>query len=101
MRKILLSLTLCLLTVLAGAQEHERETSAADQVDIAVTAYNNGLALIRDVRALQLPSGEILLKFSDVAQQIRPETVSLRSLSRPGTVRIIDAQPDEDLDRAH
>ena len=97
MRKILLSLTFCLSSILAAAQQHELETTASDQVDIAITAYNNGLALVRDTRALRLPIGEVLLRFSDVAQQIRPETVSLRSLSRPGTVRIIEQNYEYDL----
>ena len=82
---------------MAAAQEHELETTASDQVDIAITAYNNGLALVRDTRELRLPGGEVLLRFSDVAQQIRPETVSLRSLSRPGTIRIIEQNYEYDL----
>ncbi len=97
MSKILLSLTLCLWTALSAAQDQELETTSSDQVDIAITAYNNGLALVRDTRALRLPNGEVLLRFSDVAQQIRPETVSLRSLSRPGTIRILEQNYEYDL----
>jgi len=73
------------------------ETTIADQVDIAVTAYTAGLALVRDARKLSLPTGEIDLRFSDVAQQIRPETVSLRSVSAPGSVAVIEQNYEFDL----
>ena len=39
MRKIFVSLTICLSSVLAGAQEHERETSASDQCKDALMPW--------------------------------------------------------------
>ncbi|MBI4559167.1 MAG: DUF4139 domain-containing protein [Candidatus Hydrogenedentes bacterium] len=73
------------------------ETSLADQTDIAVTAYNNNLALVRDRRKVKLLPGEQTLKFMDVAQQIRPETVSLRSVSAPGSLQILEQNYEYDL----
>ncbi len=73
------------------------ETTLGDQTDVAVTAYNNGLALVRDTRQISLPAGELCLRFMDVAQQIRPETVSLRSLSKPGSVVIFEQNYEYDL----
>lgn len=73
------------------------ETTLKDQTDVCVTAYNNGLALVRDTRALALPQGEIHLRFMDVAAQIRPETVSLRSVAAPGSVAIIEQNYEYDL----
>lgn len=73
------------------------ETTLNEQVDLSVTAYNNGLALVRDVRALALPSGEVELKFMDVPEMIRPETVSLRSLSEAGSVSILEQNYEYDL----
>ncbi len=72
-------------------------TSLDDQTDVAVTAYNNGLALVRDTRKLSLPQGEFDLQFMDVAQQIRPETVSLQSASAPGSVGILEQNYEYDL----
>jgi len=72
-------------------------TTLSDQKDVAVTAYNNGLALVRDTRAIKLPAGESLLQFEDVAQQIRPETVGLKSTSNPGTVSILEQNYEYDL----
>ena len=79
------------------AQDAPRESTGADRTDVAVTAYNNGLALVRDVRRLTLPSGESVLKFSDVAEQIRPETVSLRSLGSGLVLRVIEQNYEYDL----
>jgi hypothetical protein len=79
-----------------GSSTHESESTLADQVDVAVTVYNN-LALVRDSRKLSLLPGEHELRFSDVAQQIRPETVSLRSTSAPGSLRVIEQNYEYDL----
>ncbi len=73
------------------------QTSVDDQTDIAVTVYNNNLALVRDRRQVALFPGEISLTFMDVAQQIRPETVSLRSVSDPGSIRILEQNYEYDL----
>ncbi len=73
------------------------QTTADDQTDVAVTVYNNNLALVRDRRKVVLFPGEISLTFMDVAQQIRPETVSLRSVSDPGAIRIIEQNYEYDL----
>jgi len=47
------------------------------QGDIAVTIYNNNLALVQDVRQVNLPAGKSRQEFPDVSAQIRPETVTL------------------------
>jgi hypothetical protein len=90
-----------LLAMTAGAAEVNAQsgvaTSLEDQTDVAITAYNNGLALVRDTRKLSLPEGEFDLQFMDVAQQIRPETVSLQSGSAPGSVGILEQNYEYDL----
>jgi hypothetical protein len=73
------------------------ESTVADQTDVAVTAYNNGLALVRDVRKVKLASGEAYLRFADVAAQIRAETVSLKSLAAPGSAGILEQNYEYDL----
>ena len=47
------------------------------QGDLAVTIYNNDLALVQDVRQVTLPQGRSRQEFADVSAQIRPETVTL------------------------
>lgn len=80
-----------------AAELPSAETALKDQTDVCVTAYNNGLALVRDTRTLALPQGEMHLRFMDVAAQIRPETVSLRSVAAPGSVAIIEQNYEYDL----
>ncbi len=75
----------------------DAQTTAADQTDLAVTVYNNDLALVRDKRKICLLPGEQELTFMDVAQQIQPETVSLRSVSAPGTLHVIEQNYEFDL----
>jgi hypothetical protein len=72
-------------------------STEADQKDVAITVYNNGLALVRDTRDVKLPNGEASLQFMDVAQQIQPATVGLRSTSAPGTVAILEQNYEFDL----
>lgn len=47
------------------------------QGDVAVTIYNNNLALVQDKRELRLPAGKSKQDFPDVSAQMRPETVTL------------------------
>ena len=44
---------------------------------LTVTIYNNDLALVQDVRHLDVAAGRSRLEFKDVSASIRPETVSL------------------------
>src|SRR3546814_11465920 len=46
------------------------------QGDVSVTIYSNDLALVQDVRQLNIKAGTNRLEFHDVSAQIRPETVS-------------------------
>ncbi|MBL6853346.1 MAG: DUF4139 domain-containing protein [Alphaproteobacteria bacterium] len=44
---------------------------------LAITVYNNNLALVQDARRLEVPAGRTRLEFKDVSASIRPETVAL------------------------
>ena len=46
------------------------------QGDVAVTIYNNDLALVQDIRQIDIPAGRSRQEFADVSGQIRAETVS-------------------------
>jgi len=67
------------------------------QEDVALTVYNGGLALVRDVRTLTLPSGELHLRFEDIAATINPATVHLRSMSQPGRLPVLEQNYEYDL----
>jgi hypothetical protein len=48
----------------------------SSQGDVAITIYNNDLALVQDVRQIAIPAGRSRQEFADVSAQIRAETVS-------------------------
>ncbi len=73
------------------------ETTDADQIDLAVTVYNNDRALVREQRKVKLPSGEIRLKFMGVPERILPETVSLHSVSVPESIWVVEQNYEYDL----
>lgn len=60
----------------ALAQSTTDPTGASAQGDVAVTIYNDNLALVQDVRQLSIPAGMTRIEFPDVSAQIRPETLS-------------------------
>jgi len=67
----------------SSAPAADQSTSLNDQTDLAVTVYNSNIALIRDVRQLQLPTGAFRLKFMDIAATVNPpQSISALSPSR-------------------
>ena len=67
------------------------------QKDVMVTIYNGNLGLVKDVREVRLPVGLNEAQFTDVAAQIDPTTVHLRSLSDPTGLRILEQNYEYDL----
>lgn len=63
------------------------------QGEVAVTIYNNNLALVQDVRRLDLRSGRVRQEFPDVSAQIRAETVTLTGSG----IGIVEQNFDYDL----
>ena len=75
----------------------EPSTTLSDQQDIAVTIYNENLALVKDTRKVKLGNGEARLAWRDVSAQIRPETALLRNLTHPNGFFLIEQNFDFDL----
>ncbi len=73
------------------------DATGEDQTDVAVTVYNNGLGFVKDTRQLELPVGDVTLAFKDVAELIKPETVSLRSLTDEGSMAVLEQNYEYDL----
>ena len=80
----------------AGDAGHDAST-LDDQVDLAVTVYNSDIALVRDVRDLQLPRGGFDLRFMDIAATVNPATVHFRSLTEPSRVNVLEQNYEYDL----
>lgn len=85
------------LIIATSAMAEETRSTLDDQKSVAVTIYNESLALVKDQRKIQLGSGQNTLAFRDVSAQMRPETALLRSLSSPGKLSVIEQNFDFDL----
>jgi hypothetical protein len=72
-------------------------TTIDDQVEVALTVYNSGLSLVRDVREVRLGTGETSLRFVDVASSVEPATVHFRSLTAPDQVSVLEQNYAYDL----
>jgi hypothetical protein len=67
--------------------------AAEDGQQLTLTIYNNDLALVQDVRALEFAAGRSRLEFKDVSASIRPETVTLSAAG----IDIVEQNFDFDL----
>jgi len=72
-------------------------TTQNDQTDLAVTVYNSELALVRDVRQINLAAGESRLRFMDIAASVNPATVHFRSLTDPSKLSVLEQNYEFDL----
>jgi len=72
-------------------------TTLDDQAELALTIYNSSLALVRDVRNIQIARGESDLHFIDIAATINPATVHFRSLTEPARVSVVEQNYEYDL----
>lgn len=89
-------LCLCLLVLLplfSGTAMSEIVSTLDDQESLAVTIYNQDLALIRDARKLSLQPGVQTLAFREVSAKIRPQTALLAA---PG-LRVLEQNFEYDL----
>jgi hypothetical protein len=67
------------------------------QRDLMVTIYNGNLGLVKDTREARLPEGMSEVQFADVAAQIDPTSVHLKSLTDPAGLRILEQNYEYDL----
>jgi hypothetical protein len=82
----------------AQPQVQGQDTSTLDdQTELALTVYNSDLALVRDVRNVQLPRGTFDLRFMDIAATVNPATVHFRSLTEQSRVEVLEQNYEYDL----
>jgi hypothetical protein len=72
-------------------------TTLDDQTELAITVYNSDIALVRDVRNLQLGRGVGSLRFMDIAATVNPATVHFRSITEPSRVSVLEQNYEYDL----
>src|SRR6267143_4443072 len=82
---------------LAYAAVEEKPSTLSNQQSVAITIYNENLALVKDTRRVTLDAGQNRLALREVSAGMRPETAQLRSLSHPGSLTLIEQNFDFDL----
>ncbi len=95
-RWIVLTLTL-VLTIADVAAAAPLAVTRKDQRDVMITVYNGGLGLVKDVRDARFPAGTTEALFADVATQIDPTSVHLKSLTDPAGLKILEQNYEYDL----
>src|SRR5262245_20233933 len=75
----------------------EKPSTLADQQSVAVTIYNENLALVKDQRRVSFQAGRNRLALREVSGRMRPETALLRSLTHPGSLSLLEQNFDFDL----
>ncbi|OGB92461.1 MAG: DUF4139 domain-containing protein [candidate division NC10 bacterium RIFCSPLOWO2_12_FULL_66_18] len=88
---------LCVSAVPAASGVSRAAVTQENQKEVAITIYNGNLGLVKDVRDLVLGPGIHEVKFMDVAAQIDPTTVHLKSLTDAAGVRILEQNYEYDL----
>ena len=80
-----------------GAPRDEVVSTLADQKAVAVTIYNNNMALIKDSRQVGLGRDVNKLAWCGVAAQMRSRTAQLRNLASPAGFNLLEQNLDFDL----
>jgi hypothetical protein len=83
--------------VTAQGESRPGLSTLEDQIELAVTVYNSAIALVRDVRQIDLPRGVFDLQFQDIAATVNPATVHFRSLTEPARVGVLEQNYEYDL----
>ena len=84
-----------------NTQTDEARSTLNDQQSVAVTIYNQDLALVKDTRKVNIKVGLNALALRDVSAQMRPETALLRSINAPGSLTLLEQNFDFDLLTPH
>ncbi len=80
-----------------AAPAGETISTASDQQSVAVTIYNDNLALVKDARQVRLSRDFNRLAWREVSAQMRAETAQVRNVSNPNGFRLLEQNFDFDL----
>lgn len=62
-----------------------------------ITVYNQGFGLVKETRRIELKPGRQTVEVKDVAQQIEPTSVGIKSLSNPDDFHVLEQNYQYDL----
>ncbi|MCX8189654.1 MAG: DUF4139 domain-containing protein [Candidatus Diapherotrites archaeon] len=72
------------------------ESSSKEKEGTELTVYNQNMALVKEMRALNLKNGLNLVQYEDIASQIKADTVLFTDLSDPNAI-VIEQNYEYDL----
>ena len=72
-----------------------KKSTAADRKEVSITVYNQDFGLVREVRNIDLGTGNVSLEVADVAATIQPETVAIRGVG--GDIHVLEQNYRYDL----
>jgi hypothetical protein len=61
-----------------------------------LTIYNGNFAVVKERRSFDLKSGENEVRVSDLSAHLEPDSVVLRDLKQPGSIRILEQNYESD-----
>lgn len=61
-----------------------------------LTIYNQNFALVKESRSLQLKAGENEVRVAGLSAHLEPDSVVLRDLKQPGSIRILEQNYESD-----
>jgi hypothetical protein len=96
LKKVTVAVALA-LSAAAHGNVIEKPSTLADQQSVAITIYNESLALVKDQRRIAFDAGRNRVALREVSGRMRPETALLRSLSHPGSLALLEQNFDFDL----
>ena len=94
MKNQTISLAFVFIIVFCGFAQAQPPQSAPG---LALTVYNDNFAVVRENRTIDFQKGINTIKFTDVASQIDPTSVTFESLSVPGSINILEQNYEYDL----
>ncbi len=94
---ICLLLTLFPLNAYPTDKNKVLSSGVEDQTAVSVTIYNVNLGLVKDQRKISVPIGKNEIRFMDVASQIIPTSVYIKSLTDPGSLDVLEQNYEYDL----
>jgi hypothetical protein len=98
-KSLLVAVIMILVFLVAGTAPaiETRSTDVSDQSSVEVTVYNSNIGLVKDQRKIPFAKGAQELRFMSVASQIIPASVTIKSLSHPDALSVIEQNYEYDL----
>ncbi len=62
--------------------------SASERIGLSLVIYNQGIALVRDMRRALIPAGEVVIDFPDVSPNMDFDSVEVSSTSAPEAIQM-------------